>query len=188
MGWGTGARGHTALWAHDHGSGGSASPRQERLLWTLPTAQGTRDGAPWVAQGWPGGNGSQGPAPSPSSPSHSVKHTTDTHLGVYGCGEPETQILCGTLRHLSRRRGSKRAVRGRSGDPGGAFLGQQSVEREGRPERAPLAQPGGTTAATGPHDEDKEQKREDAKRNTVINRGVGSLYSTLCKASCPNSS
>lgn len=140
--------------------GGSASPRQERPLWTLPTAQGTRDGVPRVAQGWPGGNGSQGPAPSPSSPSHSIKHTTDAHLGVYGCGEPETQILCGTLQHLSRRRGSKRAVRGRSGDPGGAFLGQQSVEREGRPGRAPLAQPGGTTAATGPHDEDKNKKEK----------------------------
>lgn len=44
----------------------------------------------------------------------------------------------------------------------------------------------GVIAATDSHDEDREQKRRNAKRNTVGNRG-GAVCSTLCRASGPNS-
>lgn len=85
---GSEVRGQAALWAHNHGSGVLPSPRQERLaLESLLKAQGTGDkevtGIPRMARGeqeprpWP---------PSPSSPSHSIKHIADSHLGAYTGG------------------------------------------------------------------------------------------------------
>lgn len=159
---GRGVRGQAALWAHNHGSGVLPSPRQERSpLESLPKAWGTGDkeatGIPRMARGV------QGPRPqppSPSSPSHSIEHIADSHLGAYSCGEARDSDSEWAGEQAVRE---KEALRGKNRDPGIVLLGQQSVEGETRPKRAPLAQPGGMTAATGPHNEGREQKKRRCK-------------------------
>lgn len=97
--------------------------------------------------------------------------------------EPETQILCGTLvpKQVVKEKVNSQEKR----DSRAVFLGQQPVEG-GRTRESPLAQPEGMIAATDSHDEDREQKRGNARRNTVVNR-EWAVSTPLYKASGPNS-
>lgn len=129
---------------------------------------------PLVDKGWQGGDR---PKASVSAPPDSPSLTPlNIHLCVSSWGSRRL-VLCGTL--VPEQVVREKAVLRRKD--------RDSRDSSEWKERGPPGPARGMIAATDSHDQDREPKRRNARKNTVGNRG-GAVCSTLCRALGPSSS